>query len=155
VATRKIKMTLGPVVLEAELHDTPTADAIWKALPFESTASTWGEEVYFSTPAGEREARRDVVQPGELAFCGSDSIAVVWPHPVSQKDPPRRPHQHLGPRPKRCETAQVGKTGRADQGGKGRIGDSRPTGFIAKADIKGTEGLNFNPSVPFINSLFN
>ena len=55
--SRKIKMTLGPVVLEAELFDTPTAEAIWSALPFDSTASTWGEEVYFSTPVQvQREA---------------------------------------------------------------------------------------------------
>jgi hypothetical protein len=49
-------MTLGPAVLEAVIFGTPTAEAIWQALPFESTASTWGEEVYFSTPVQvERE----------------------------------------------------------------------------------------------------
>ena len=47
--TRKLKMTIGSVKLEAELFDTPTADAICAKLPFTSTASTWGDEVYFST----------------------------------------------------------------------------------------------------------
>ncbi len=49
---RKLEMTIGPVKLEAELFDTPTADAIYERLPFASTASTWGDEVYFSNLSG-------------------------------------------------------------------------------------------------------
>jgi hypothetical protein len=86
--TRKLKMTLGSVNMEAELFDTPTADAIYAKLPFTSTASTWGNEVYFSTPARVRKEAdaKDVVEAGELAFwVEGDSIAIGFgPTPISR-----------------------------------------------------------------------
>jgi len=86
--TRKLKMTIGPVKLEAELFDTPTADAIYAKLPFNSMASTWGDEVYFPTPVRvSKEAdAKDVVEAGELAFwVEGDSIAIGFgPTPISR-----------------------------------------------------------------------
>ena len=87
-ATRKLKMLIGPVHLEAELFDTPTADAIYAKLPFTSIASTWGDEVYFSTPVHVRKEAdaKEVVEAGELAFwVEGDSIAIGFgPTPVSR-----------------------------------------------------------------------
>jgi len=67
---RRIRITIGNLKLEAELLETPTADAIYRELPLHSEARTWGEEVYFPvavTVPREPDAR-DVVEPGELAY---------------------------------------------------------------------------------------
>ena len=66
----QIRFEFATVTMEAELLDTPTANAILAALPITSSALTWGEEVYFDVPVevAREEAARAIVTPGEIAY---------------------------------------------------------------------------------------
>jgi len=74
----------------AHLLDTPTAQALIAALPFDSTASTWGEEVYFAAPVSVKleATARDVVDPGTVCFwVQGNSLALPYGRtPASRED---------------------------------------------------------------------
>ena len=84
---RKIKISAGTVEAQAELLKTSTADAIWDALPLESTCNLWGDEIYFTISLAhdlEPDAR-EIVDKGDLGFWPQGPAFCIFfgPTPIS------------------------------------------------------------------------
>ena len=77
---RRVKITAGDVSATATLNTSPTADAIWKALPIEGRANTWGEEIYFSIPVRVPEApdAQELVALGDLGYWPPGSAVCIF-----------------------------------------------------------------------------
>jgi len=66
----KVKITVGDISLIGELRDTKLARKISEALPIESVADTWGDEIYFTIPIEVEalEYPQKTVKIGDLAY---------------------------------------------------------------------------------------
>ena len=85
----RIRITAGQVSATASLNDSPTAQAIWSALPIEVPGSTWGDEIYFSIPVHEEERdAKAVVEVGDLGYWPPGSAFCIFygPTPASRGD---------------------------------------------------------------------
>ncbi|MBI4830653.1 MAG: hypothetical protein HY801_03675, partial [Candidatus Lindowbacteria bacterium] len=87
--SKRILVEVGKVRAEAELNATKTAQLIWDALPIESIANTWGDEVYFDIPVKTgMENGVEVVNIGDLGYWpeGPSFCIFFGPTPVSKGD---------------------------------------------------------------------
>ena len=87
---KKIKIiteATGIVIAELSEKNVKTAEAIWNALPFEASANTWGDEIYFSIPveAGEENAQ-ETVDMGDLGYWPPGNAMCIFfgPTPMSK-----------------------------------------------------------------------
>lgn len=87
---RRITIRADDVTIDGELNDSPTADMVWDALPITASASTWGDEIYFSIPvsAEEDDTAEETVELGAIAYWppGSALCLFFGPTPMSQGD---------------------------------------------------------------------
>ena len=85
---RTIRIKAGGVQATASLNDSPTADAVWNALPITARASTWGDEIYYSIPVRLEQApdAKAVVAMGDLGYWAPGSAMCIFfgPTPVSR-----------------------------------------------------------------------
>jgi hypothetical protein len=87
--SRRIAIQTGSITMEADLIDNATADAIWEALPINSTVNTWGDEVYFAIPVTiALENGQEVVGAGDIAYWPPGKAFCIFfgPTPASRGD---------------------------------------------------------------------
>ncbi len=87
MSQKRIRITAEPVVMEAELNQSVTAQRIWNALPIEAPGNIWGDEIYFSIPVeAEIDDAQEVVELGELAYWPPGTAFCIFfgPTPMSR-----------------------------------------------------------------------
>jgi hypothetical protein len=88
MARMRIVIEGAGVEMTAELNDSATTAALWRALPLQSPAQTWGAEVYFTVPVecGEEDPQATVASgavgywpPGRAVclFFGQQPVSPV------------------------------------------------------------------------------
>ncbi|NJD76435.1 MAG: hypothetical protein FIB08_04975 [Candidatus Methanoperedens sp.] len=83
----KIKIVTEGTESFAELNDTKTASSVAEALPFESVAHSWGDEIYFEIPLElEIEDGKDILEVGDIAYWppGKSMCIFFGPTPSSR-----------------------------------------------------------------------
>lgn len=85
---RRIQIRAGTITIEAELNDSPTAAALFDALPFSAPANTWGDEIYFPIPVDMKldETAAELVEMGDLGYWPTGRAFCIFfgPTPVSR-----------------------------------------------------------------------
>ena len=87
MSQKRIRIIAEPVVMEAELNQSETAQRIWNALPIEAPGNIWGDEIYFSIPVeAETDDAQEVVELGELAYWPPGTAFCIFfgPTPMSR-----------------------------------------------------------------------
>jgi len=78
--SHRIRIRSGELSFSATLTDNRAARALWKRLPVEAKASTWGHEIYFPVPlelASSKEDK-DVVGMGDIAYWPPGSALCIF-----------------------------------------------------------------------------
>jgi len=90
---KRIRIVARDIATEGELDESSTARVVWEALPLESRANRWGEEVYFSVGLKVKEENpKEVVDVGDLGFWPpGQAICIFFGRTPSSKGEEIRP----------------------------------------------------------------
>jgi uncharacterized protein len=83
-----IRIRIGQLTMEADLHDTSTAQKIARMLPISASFNTWGDEIYFpiAVTSELEEDAREVVGVGDLGYWPPGKAFCIFfgPTPMSR-----------------------------------------------------------------------
>jgi hypothetical protein len=83
-----ISEKIGTIEAEITEEKNPkTAKTIWDALPFDTRANTWGDEIYFSIPVKlDTEKAQPTVELGDIGYWppGQGFCIFFGPTPISR-----------------------------------------------------------------------
>jgi uncharacterized protein len=84
----RIAIRIGTLSMEAELHETLTAQKLAAVLPLRTSFNTWGDEIYFAIPvdAALDDSAQEVVELGDLGYWPPGKALCIFfgQTPVSQ-----------------------------------------------------------------------
>ncbi len=87
-----IRITVGDVVLGAELFDTACARAIADKLPIETAPNVWGDEFYFGIPVkmGSDNTATSSLKAGDIGYWPPGNALAIFfgPTPMSSGPDP-------------------------------------------------------------------
>ena len=85
----KLKITIGHLILDGELNDTPTAQKIAEIIPYSTGFNTWGDEIYFTIPVESAldESARKEVEIGDLGYWPTGKAFCIFFGPTPMSTP--------------------------------------------------------------------
>ncbi len=82
-----IKIIIGKTILNAELLDSPCAQAVFSSLPIETRPNEWGDEFYFEIPVAMPldESATGKVKAGDIGYWPPGKALAIFfgPTPMS------------------------------------------------------------------------
>ena len=85
----KLKITIGHLILDGELNDTPTAQKVAEIIPYSTAFNTWGDEIYFTIPVESAldESARKEVEIGDLGYWPTGKAFCIFFGPTPMSTP--------------------------------------------------------------------
>ncbi len=85
----KLKITIGHMILDAELNDTSTAQKVAEIIPYSTGFNTWGDEIYFTIPVESAldESARKEVEIGDLGYWPTGKAFCIFFGPTPMSTP--------------------------------------------------------------------